>query len=97
MPEMADAGEDHGEVGAVGGGDHLVVAYRSAGLCDGGDTGARRLLDSVRKREEGIRPENGAACLLPGALGGDADRIDAVRLPHANPHGDVAAGAHELV
>jgi hypothetical protein len=37
VPEVADAGEDHGEAEAVGGGDDFGVADGAAGLDDGGD------------------------------------------------------------
>ena len=39
MPEVADAGEHHGGAGAVGGGDHLVVAQAAARLDRGRGAG----------------------------------------------------------
>jgi hypothetical protein len=35
VQEMAHAGKDHGHAEAVGGGDHVVVAHRAAGLNHG--------------------------------------------------------------
>ena len=32
MPKMPHAGEDHGEISFIGGGNYLVVAHRPAGL-----------------------------------------------------------------
>src|SRR3546814_5944356 len=48
VPEMADAGEDHGEAVLVGGGDYLVVADRAARLDHGGGAG----LDRGERSEE---------------------------------------------
>jgi hypothetical protein len=50
-------GEDHGQAVLVGGGDHLVVAHRAAGLDDRGDAGGRRRVDAVAEREEGVGAE----------------------------------------
>ena len=35
MPEVAEAGEDHGDVLFIGRGDHFGVAHRTTGLDDG--------------------------------------------------------------
>ena len=54
MPEVADAGEDHGEAGFVGGRDDLVVAHRAAGLDDGGGAGFGGGQQAVGEGEEGV-------------------------------------------
>ena len=53
VAEVADAGEDHGEVEAIGGGDDVFVAHRAARLNDGRRSGLRHDFESVGKREEG--------------------------------------------
>jgi len=44
MPEMAHAGEDHGDAGGIGGGDDFLVTDRAARLDDGGGAGGNRRL-----------------------------------------------------
>src|SRR5215470_2669718 len=55
MPEVAHAGEDHGEAGGVGGGDDRVVAQRTAGLDHGFGAGVGDRLQAIGKGEEGVR------------------------------------------
>ena len=54
MPEMALVGEDHGDVGVVGGGDDVVVSFGAAGLDDGSDAGVGGDFDAVGEGEEGV-------------------------------------------
>ena len=54
MPEVAGAGEDHGQAGRVGGRDDLVVAHRAAGLDDRGRPRLGRGQQAVGEREEGV-------------------------------------------
>ena len=55
MPEVAHSGEQHGEAGLVGGGDHFVVADRAAGLDHRGRAGFGRREQPVGEGEEGVR------------------------------------------
>ncbi len=54
VPEVPHAGEQHREAGLVGGGDHFVVADRSAGLDHRGRAGFDRGEQPVGEREEGV-------------------------------------------
>src|SRR5947209_3767011 len=54
VPEMAFAGEDHGDVSLIRGGDHLAVANGAAGLDDGGDAGIGEEVEAVAKGAEGV-------------------------------------------
>ena len=61
MPEVAHAGEDHGEALVVGSGDHFLVAHRSARLDDGGGAGLGGRQQPIGERKEGVRGNDGAA------------------------------------
>jgi hypothetical protein len=39
MQEVAVAGEDHGHLPFIGGGDHILILHGAAGLDGGGGTG----------------------------------------------------------
>ena len=54
MPEMPDAGEDHGDAARVGGGDDFVVAHRAARLDHGGGAGVGGGDQAVGEGEEGV-------------------------------------------
>ena len=54
MPEMTDAGEDHGHFAFVGGGDHFVVAHGAARLNRGRRAGFGGGDQAVGKREKGV-------------------------------------------
>ena len=54
MPEVADAGEDHGEIGLVRSLDHFVITHRTAGLDHGGGAGLRSLQQTIGEREESV-------------------------------------------
>src|SRR5512139_42906 len=55
VPEVAHAGEDHGDAVPVGGGDHLLVAHAAARLDHGAGAGLRDHVQPVAEGEEGIR------------------------------------------
>ena len=52
MAEVAHAGEHHRQSVLVGGGDHLGIAHRTAGLDDRLDPGFGSRVDAVAEREE---------------------------------------------
>ena len=54
MPEVAQAGEHHGEARRVGGGDHLVVAHRAAGLDDRRRARLRHHIEPVGEGKERV-------------------------------------------
>jgi hypothetical protein len=54
VQEMPDAGENHGHAEAIGGGNHLAIADRAAGLNDGHGSGFGGFFDAVGKREKGV-------------------------------------------
>ena len=60
---MPHAGEHHRDARLVGGGDHLVVAHRAAGLDDRGRAGLDRREQAVGEGEEGVGGDDRAlAC-----------------------------------
>ena len=61
MPEMPHAREHHRDACRVGGGDHLGVAQRAAGLDDGGGAGFDRRDQSVGEREERVGGDDRAS------------------------------------
>ena len=70
MPEVAHAGEDHRDIGGVGGGYDLGVADGTAGLDDGGRAGGHGRFEAVGKGEERIRGDDAAAGQRLGEAGG---------------------------
>jgi hypothetical protein len=54
MQEMPDAGENHGHSEPVGGGNHVFIADRAAGLNDGNGTRFGGFFDAVGEREKGV-------------------------------------------
>ena len=94
MPEVAHAGEDHGEAGFVCGGYHLIIADRSAGLNDAGGPSLHGGKEPVGKGEEGVRgdgrpPGQGLRITFSlggifGLAGGDAGGIDPAHLAVAD-------------
>lgn len=75
MPEMAVAGEDHGDAGGVGGGDDFFIAHGAAGLDAGGDASIDGGLQAVGEGEHGIGGDDGAFEVETGFFGfpyGDA-------------------------
>ena len=86
--EVADAGEDHGEVEAVGGGDDLVVAHGAAGLDDCRGAGLGDDFEAVGEGERSVgggyragEGEDGFECSETGGVdaghlaGADADGL----------------------
>ena len=87
MPEMAHAGEDHGEAVLVRRGDHLGIALRAAGLDHGGDAVHRGSVEPVAEREERIGGHHGALrleSLVGGLHRGDARAHHATGMPGAD-------------
>ena len=54
VPEVAHAGEDHGEAGFIGGGDDFIVADGAAGLDDGGGTRFSSSKQAICEGEERV-------------------------------------------
>jgi hypothetical protein len=54
MPEMPHTGENHRDIGLVGGGYHLFIANRAAGLDHSGGAGLRGGVETVCEGEEGV-------------------------------------------
>src|SRR5690606_11194808 len=57
VPEDAPAGEQHGDVMLVRGGDDFLVAHGAAGLDDGAHACGRCRIDAVAEREERVGGE----------------------------------------
>ena len=85
VPEVAHAGEEHRDAGRVGGGDHLLVAHRAAGLDHRRRAGLGDREQAVGEGEEGVGRRHGADRRrlgeaeglghVAGLAGGDAGRI----------------------
>src|SRR5512140_2731092 len=86
VTEVTDAGEDHGYHQAVGGFNHVVVAYRAARLDHCADAELRRFLDPVGEGEECVRRHDTTFHGEHGLRAGQLHRIDAAHLPGANAH-----------
>jgi hypothetical protein len=54
VQEMPDAGENHGHSEAIGGGNHVAIANRAAGLNDGNGTGFGGFFNAVGERKKGV-------------------------------------------
>src|ERR1700682_2392569 len=54
VEEMADAGEDHGETEAGGGGDDVIVANGAAGLNHGRGAGFGGFFHTIWERKERV-------------------------------------------
>jgi hypothetical protein len=54
MPEVPHAGEQHGETGFVGRGDHFIIPNRTAGLDHCGGASLDRGQQAVGEWEEGV-------------------------------------------
>src|SRR5581483_2126243 len=97
MPEMADAGEDHGKAQPVGGFDDFLVADGASGLNDGGGAGFGDLFDAVGEWEEGVGSSDRAFERQHGLLRADAAGIDAGHLSGADADGLAVAGVENGV
>ena len=66
VAEVPHPGERHGDPGRIGGGDHLGVAQRAAGLDDRRRARLDRRHEAVGEGEEGVRGDDRAlACARP--------------------------------
>ena len=107
VPEVTLAGEHHGQVGAVGGLDHLLVAQRAAGLDDGAGAGFGGRQKTVGKGEEGIGSDHralgsgtvaaGGAHRVPALLRGDTRGVDTAHLAGADADRGAALGVDDGV
>src|SRR5208283_3215892 len=97
VPEMATAGEYHGDAVLVASSDGLVVALRSAGLDDGGDPRSRGDVRPITKREEGVRSQHGPAGPIAGLFDGDSHRVKAAHLPRAHAQELSRAGDNDRI
>src|SRR4051794_35415957 len=105
MPEVANAGENHGYAALVRGGRHFVVAHAAARLYDRMRTGVNHYFESVPKGKESVGRDHRAIQAQAGILRlnrSDARGIDAAHLPgayaqrHAALAKDDGIGLHEL-
>ena len=107
VAEVAHAGEQHGQAGLVGRGDHLVVADRAAGLDDRGRAGLGGGEQAVGEGEEGVRGDRRSdRARLGPAVGfgrfarldrGDPGAVAAVHLARADAGGDAIPGIDDGV
>ena len=62
MPEVTHAGEHHRQATFVGGGYHIGITHRTAGVNGGGDAGIGGDQQGIGKWEESIRGAYRALC-----------------------------------
>ena len=87
VAEVANAGEEHGQAEAVGGGDDFGVALRASGLNDGGGSGLGDFFDAIGEGEEGVGGGDGAFQRELGFHGADLGGIYAGHLSGADADG----------
>src|SRR3954454_8332088 len=100
VPEVAHAGENHGDAMLVGRCDHLVVAHAAAWLDDCSGASFYNHIEDVAEREEGVgghhRPgqlEASVVCLDRG----DAGAVDSAHLSGAHGERSACAAEHDSV
>ncbi|MFM1943610.1 MAG: hypothetical protein RI897_2592 [Verrucomicrobiota bacterium] len=100
VAEVADAGEGHGHIAFIGGGDDFGVAFGAAGLDTGCGTGFGGGDESVGEGEEGIATDDATDHGDTGFAGfpdGDTGGIDAAHLAGADTDGAVGVGEEDGV
>src|SRR6266567_1813393 len=97
MTEVADAGKEHGQAQAVGGGDDFGIALRTAGLNDGGSSGFGDFFNAIGEGEEGVGGGDGAFQRELGLHGADFGGIHAGHLSGADADGLTVAGVDDGV
>src|SRR5690606_31050927 len=100
MPEVAVAGEHHGQAAFVGGGDDFVVAHAATRLDDAGCAGVGHNVETVTEGEEGVGSHGSALHRQAGVLGldgGDAGRVDTAHLAGAHADGHVVGNEDDGV
>src|SRR3954468_23370600 len=96
VPEVAHAGENHGDAMLVGRRDHLVVAHAAAWLDDCGGASFYNHIEAVAEWKESVGGHHRPGQLEAGVLRldrGDARAVDTAHLARA--HGERRAGAAE--
>ena len=97
MPEMADAGEDHGYAKAVGGGDDVLIFDGAAGLDDGGGSGLGYGFKAVGEREKGVGGGDATLKRQHGFHGAEAGGVHAAHLAGADAEGLAVTGVDDGV
>ena len=97
MPEMANAGEHHGHAELVGGGNHVLVLDRPAGLDDGGCSGRGNRFKAIGEGKESVRGSDCALERQHGFLRSKARGIDAAHLARTHADGLAVAGIDDCV
>src|SRR5580698_4964153 len=97
VEEVAHAGEDHGEVEAVGGGDDVVVAHGAAGLNHGGGAGFGGFFDAVGEWEKGVGGDDAAGERRLRFHHGDFYGINAAHLAGSDAEGGAVFGEDDGV
>src|ERR1039458_4204404 len=92
MPEVPDAGEDHGYAQLVGGGDYFLIFHRASGLDDGCGSGLGYGLKAVWEREKGVRCGYATLEREEGFHGAEACGVYAAHLAGAYAEGLAGAG-----
>src|SRR5947208_16326149 len=86
VTEVTDAGKDHGQIKAVCGVNHLLVANRASRLDHSGGAGPGDFLHAIRKWEESVRSRHCAFHGKHGLHGPDLAGIHTRHLSRAYAH-----------
>ena len=87
VEEVALLGQVHGDSRLAGSLNNFLIADGTTGLNNRAYTSVGKHLETVGKREEGIRCSNStASTVFTGTLNLQPSRVDTVDLPHANAH-----------
>src|SRR5262245_61433945 len=97
MPEMADAGQDHGKAVLIACGDALVVTHRSTWLNNGRDASRSGEVDVVAEGKESVGSQDRALAPLARLANRHMDGIDSAHLPGPNADYHAAPGQDDRV
>ena len=87
VPEVADAGENHGNAQLIGGGNYVLILHRPPWLNDRGGSGLGNGFKAIGEGKEGIRGGDRALQRQNGLLRAESGGVHAAHLPRANAHG----------
>ena len=92
MEEVAFAGEVHRDPRGRRGGNHFVVAHRTAGLNDGRDTRIEQDVEPVREREKRIARGDTSRDPVARSVDCQVAGVDAIHLAHSDADGRAILG-----
>src|SRR5579872_5287682 len=97
MPKMPATRKEHGDAVLIASRNDFIVSTRSSGLDNGRDSGPGGGINSISKREEGVRCEDRPSAARPGLFDGDSHRVDATHLPGPDADNSAAGGKYDRI